>query len=413
MAKKKKSKSEKNRKTFEKLVEQNPHFKNVIHEKSWDYIGTSDKGTVKYLAGMWGDNIRANAKNKMWKKHEPIAKDCNGIGKNKAVIGVGAGASFNLNRHVLHDVVQADGRKDIWDRDFLIVASNHQYKPLLRMGIVPDFVLLADASDVVTDQLINDVPKSGTNTILLAGMHCDPGVLQKWTDQGKCIRFYLTSSPGMDKVFKEATGKNPKPYEILQGGNVLNSAWSIGLKWFCSSVFMAVGNDLSYKLIDDDEERRNKYYADGDYSSNKATGRDEASGPLRWMGFSLNRKPLWTGKVRYDVEVQPVGTSKTLWVYKTWLEVNTLANAMAKTAYQYYNCSEGGIAGVMAKDDSDKELRKDDNWFLMDEVNPRWHTYMLADAVIEFQTAKEAMKCRRTLEIPTVAPFAGGLGQTG
>jgi hypothetical protein len=46
-----------------------------------------------------------------------------------------------------------DGVKSWFDRNFIILASNHQLKPLLNMGIIPDFVMVADASDVVMDQL--------------------------------------------------------------------------------------------------------------------------------------------------------------------------------------------------------------------------------------------------------------------
>ena len=392
MAKKKK-KSKKKEVTkigYSEMVEKHPEFKGVINKESWNYIGISDDNTVGALKKMWGNNIKANVKNGLYKKHGMMNKDCNGIGKNKAVIAVGAGQSFNKNKDVLKRVSDVDGIRDWHDRDFVIIASNHQYKPMLDMGIIPDFVILADASDVVKDQLLKDVPASGKNTILLAGMICDPGVLEAWDKQGKDIRFYLSRTEGLDSVFKKATGKSPISHQILQGGNVLNSVWSMSLQHFKSNTFFAVGNDLSYPLQDDVDEQRNTYYADGDYSANIANKRDEAHGHKKWLGFTIKKKAFHIGGSPYDIELNIVGTSPTLWVYKTWIESNILANA-DKFSYHYYNCTEGGIAGVMCKDMDDKTLRDDKNWFLLDTVCKRWHTSLLCDAVEMFIKAKEKL----------------------
>jgi len=392
MARKKKKKKEPKKIKYDEILEKHPEFEGVINKESWNYIGVSDENTVGALKKLWGDNMKANVKNGLYKKHGMINRDCNGIGKNKAVIAVGAGQSFNLNKDVLKRVSDVDGIRDWNNRDFIIIASNHQYKPLLDMGIIPDFVLLADASDVVMDQLTKDVPASGKSTILLAGLICNPGVLEAWNKQGKDIRFYLSHTEGLDKVFSKATGKSAEPHMILQGGNVLNSLWSISLKYFSSNVYMTVGNDLSYPLKDDIEEQRTGYYADGDYSSNLANKRDEAQGYKKWLGFKIKRKAFHIGGSPYDIELSPVGTSPTLWVYKTWIEANILANAKTKgLSYHYYNCTEGGVAGVMCKDMDDETLKDDKNWFLLDSECKRWHTTLLCDAVDMFIKAKEKL----------------------
>jgi len=393
MAKKNKSKKKSSKKIeYQKMLEKHPEFAGVINKESWNYIGVSDEKTVGALKKLWGDNIKANIKSGLYKKHGMINRDCNGIGKNKAVIAVGAGQSFNKNKDILKRVSDVDGIRDWHNRDFIIIASNHQYKPLLDMGIIPDFVVLADASDVVMDQLTKDVPTSGKSTILLAGLICDPGVLETWNKQGKDIRFYLSHTEGLDKVFNKATGKTAVPHQILQGGNVLNSLWSISLKYFNSNVYMTVGNDLSYPLQDDVEEQRKTYYADGDYSANIANRRDEAHGHKKWLGFSIKKKAFHIGGSPYDIELETVGTSPTLWVYKTWIEANILANAKTENlSYHYYNCTEGGVAGVMCKDMDDETLQDKENWFLLDKVCNRWHTAMLCDAVEIFIKAKERL----------------------
>ncbi|OFW61320.1 MAG: hypothetical protein A2W01_11235 [Candidatus Solincola sediminis] len=384
---------------YEEMLEKHPEFAGVISKKNWDFIGHSDGRTLEFFQNQWVENAKKNIRRGWWKKFGPARKDCFKLGWNKAIIGIGAGASFNKNKHVLKQIIDHDGVKDFQERNFLTIASNHMFKPLLKMGIIPDFVMVADASDVVLDQLTNEVPAEGQNTILLAGIHCSPRLIKRWARQGREIRFYLTTSQGIPEAFEEATGQNAKDFMILQGGNVINSAWSIGMMVFRSSVFMAVGNDLSFPLKSNVEENRKAYYADGDYTTNAAktgTGRDEASSQKMWMGFNLRRQSLImldTNK-RYAIGIEPVGTSHTLWVYKTWLEANVLGNSKGNIPYHYFNCSEGGIAGVMCRDDSDEGLNNQSNWFMMDEISPRWHTRMLEDAVGEFLKAKDAMKWR-------------------
>ena len=166
---------------WDELIKVHPEFEGVISKNSWEFIGKSDRRTVDHFKKYWGRNIRENIKNKLWKKHGGLADDCVGLGKNKAIIGVGAGQSFNLNKSVLKQLNDFDGVKPWKDRNFIIVASNHQYKPLLNMGIIPDFVILADGSEVVMTQLNEDVPKSGQHSVLLAGLHCSPKVLRRWS----------------------------------------------------------------------------------------------------------------------------------------------------------------------------------------------------------------------------------------
>lgn len=397
------------RKDYEDIVKDHPYFAGVINQKSWDYIGYSDKHTVDYLKELWAENIKRNKK--LWRKHGGLATSSVGLGFNKATIGIGAGSSLKKNKDVLKAILDIDGVRDWQDRNFIIVASNHMYKPLLADGIIPDFVAVADASGIVADHLTKDIPPSGQNTILLAGMQCDPKVLKEWDKQGRMIKFYLPHTPGLDDVFRKEIGRNPEPHIILQGGNVLNSIWSIALKFFHSSVFMAVGNDLSYPLSDDLTKRRDNYYADGDYSSNIGTGRDEARSGKKWLGFSLESTTIkLKGRKQYNITLDPVGTSPTLWVYKTWLEANVLANAFKKNSkYHYYNCTEGGIAGVMGSDMTDDALNKETSWFMLDSVCPRWHTMKLRDAVDEFLKAKEMIRCPRNEAILIDAPYVAGL----
>jgi len=390
----------------------------VIKRESYDFVTNVNKFTIEIFKEEWIDNVRRNKK--LWKRHRKL-KDSIGIGKNKCVIGVGAGPSFHKNKDVLKRVVNEDGRRSWEDRDFITIAANHQYKPLLEMGIIPDFVLLVDASgkDSVYDQLCRDIPPEGQNTILITGVHTSPRTCKAWSRQGREILFYTTESPELQDEFKKYI-KGQEAQGINLGGNVLNGAWMIGLSTFFSTVFMGVGNDLSFERKDTLEEQRKAYYHDGDYSSNIGTtgsGRDEASSNFAWAGFKLSKRNIWLpdesiGSIkRYNVDLEIVGTSKTLWVYKTWLEGAIMSQTGAPVLFNYFNCSEGGILGVMAKDDSDNGLFEKDNWFLLDSVainqhtgRPMYHTATLKDATDLFKRVKRSQKW----ETPQDVQYATG-----
>ena len=382
-----------------------PELNGIIKKESYDFVTAVNKHTMNSFKKEWTNNVKNNKK--LWRKHRKL-NDCLGIGKNKCVIGVGAGPSFHKNKDVLKQVVNADGVKPWEERDFITIAANHQYKPLLEMGIIPDFVLLVDAgNDAVYDQLCRDIRPEGQNTILLTGIHVNPKISNGWSKQGREIVFYSTNSQEIGKAFRKYIGDSDKHGTEL-GGNVLNGAWMIGIGKFLSTVYMCVGNDLSFEMKDTVEEQRKAYYADGDYTTNAketGSGRDEAASNKVWAGFSLEKRAVWlpnedVGSIkRYNISLDIVGTSYTLWVYKTWLESAIMSQTTVPTHFHYFNCSEGGILGVMAKKDDNESLYKKDNWYLLDEVainqhtkRPMYHTAMLKDATDLFIETKRRFK---------------------
>ena len=394
----------------------------VIREEDYNFIGHVNKMTIDTLTGAWRDNAENNFSSGLWDKHLNVADPgFLGMAKDKCVFGVGAGASFHLNSHVLMETLNLDGRRDWPDRRYVTIASNHQYKPLLNMGIIPDFVLAVDGSDVIYDQLCTDIPSHGQNTIFIAGVHCSHKVLKEWSEQGREIMFYLNISDELVKLFQKGVKGDPTRYKVEMGGNVLNGAWGLAIKRMGSRVFMGVGNDLSFKVDDDKDKQRASYYADGDYTTNAkgtGTGRDEAGKPLtkKWGGFKLKPKLILHSTVnkgdRYDVELDVVGTSHTLWVYKTWLEstiMRQIDNPYVGT-FRYFNCSEAGILGVMSKGSQDEELRDVSNWFLLDEKCKFYGTYMLKDAIELFEKAREMYECNRNMQgTQLIVPTAGDL----
>ena len=186
---------------------------------------------------------------------------------------------------------------------------------------------------------------------------------------------------------------------------------------------MGTGNDLSFPMFDDINDRRSGYYQDKDYTVNmpkeeggKGQGRDEAKHTKKWMSFKITDSSL------YNIDGKPkmpgiagdalVGTSHTLWVYKTWLEEACIVSAQNEAAsFRYYNCSEGGILGVLARSTEPEEMIKNDNWFMVDEVCDRYHTTTLKYATTQFMEAKEILKWQnKGLPLNAHAATGGGLG---
>ena len=377
--------------SHEELIKKYPALDGVIGKRSWDFIHGSDSRTIDFLKGFWLSNLRKNIKSKRYKRYGSLSKDYLQFGKNKATVCIGAGPSLKNNLDVLKTIHLMDGIRPIEDRNFIFIASNHMFKPLLKEGVIPDFVYLADASDVVLDQLTKDIPEDARYVTLLSGLQCSPKVLKAWTRQGRDVRFYLPGTDVLVEEFEKLTKEDPMYIRIMQGGNVMNCCWTTALKFFGSTVFMALGNDLSYPVKEELEERRKSYYVDGDYSTNLGTGRDEARTDKNWMGIELSKSNILSANAedRYNVRLTPVVTNGTLWVYKTWLEAQVIA-AQKGVKFKYYNCTEGGISGVMHKEDMPYEDLS--SWYLADSVSDRWKTRMFKDAISEFLKAKEFMK---------------------
>jgi hypothetical protein len=391
--------------THEELIKDHPILDGVVGKHSWEYIKGSDKKTINVLKKFWVENLRKNISSKRYKRHGGLNKDYLNFGRNKAVVCIGAGPSLKNNLHVLKRLHDLDGLQHPDYRNFIFIASNHMLKPLLKEGIIPDFVFLTDASEVVLDQLTKDVPEEARYVTLLAGLQCSPKVLKKWERQGREIRFYLPGTDVVVEEFRNITKEDPEGLKIIQGGNIMNCCWGAALKILGSTVFMSLGNDLSYPIRKTYEERKEGYYVDGDYSTNAATGRDEARSDKAWMGYKLSKSNIISlnAEERYNVELDRVATNGTLWVYKTWLEAQVTA-ASLDAKFTYYNCSEGGILGVMHKEDEPYNDIK--SWYLLDSVAKRFRTRTFEDAISEFLKAKDILRWQTQADVRSATALA-------
>lgn len=375
--------------SYDDLLSYNPNIGKVLDRNTYDFLGSANKKTQTALMDMWKDHLSKNLS--LLEKHGFINDGCKGFGNNKATIAIGAGPSLKRHTVLLRKLNHWNAQFDFKMQPFLFVCSNHQFKPYLDEGIIPHFVLLVDASESesVYRQLTN-IPKRGNNVVLACSLYANPKITHAWDKRGGTIQFY---APLGDWIPEEIPGVEEK--QVMQGGNVMNLAWTMSYGCLNSRVFMAVGNDLSYPISKSLEERRKGYYADGDYSSNLASRRDEAARQFKWMGFEMRTDPF-TGKQRIDLK--PRATVQSLYSYKNWLEVNIGIQEAHKRSFHYYNCSEEGVLGVIAKDKSNMEDK--DNWILMDEVYPKhYHTVSFEDATAHFITMREIWRQKRVIPI--------------
>lgn len=390
---------------YEEVVSKYPSVSKICSPQTWEYLGVLNRKTAGYFNEKWVNNIKENAP--LFEKHGSVLDGLEGLGFNKAVIGIGAGPSYNLNKHVLKRLNIGTWARRPEDQDFLFIASNHQLKTCLKDGIYPHFVMLCDSGDVVMPQLCAEIPSSARNVVLITTVAASPKVLKEWDRQGRAILFYVPKGEAEQDAFREATGINPAPHVLIQGGNVLNTMWILSLKFLKSTVFMCVGNDLSFPYTPNLRMRRRFYYADGDYSSNYENQRDEAKSKFAWMGFSHSKLES-SGRA---LCLQLFGTAHTLWNYKTWLEVQVSANAEMKVKFHYYNCSEQGILGIIPRDWDSSNFFDKDNWQLLDSLaGNRYHTMKLLDAAGEFLAAKAMLESKGGIvhakdEVPLVRQF--------
>lgn len=376
----------------------------LIPDHIWDGIHRVNKRSNVAMTNLWQGNIRENLEAHCI-EGQMRAYELNWLGTNKAIVAVGAGPSLKKNIDVLKEISDiCVASPSIKAQPFVIIASNHMYKPLLEKGIYPHFVMLVDGGDAVYDQMCKDIPKKD-KTILLAPLQIHPRVRENWIKQGRSVVWFHSMDEEAHKIYREYEDDDPAKIQLEFGGNVLNCMWALSIRYLKSTIYMCVGNDLCFPREGDVEDKRKAFYATGDYEVNIKNKRDEAKSQYAWMGFDMRMSSIID---KPFINMQPVNVSHSQFTYKIWAESQVILNAESPIAWQYFNCSEGGSLGVMSKGKTPEEMAQDDNWYLLDERLPlRYRTRRLEDAAWQFLKAREAVARSKVEGILTGAKSAG------
>jgi hypothetical protein len=394
-------------KKHRELLEKYPKLGATMPKVVWDTILRADEQTVDRLSDLWTSNVKENLKRNL-PKCGWINDGYLDIGRYKAAIAVGSGPSLAKNKSYLKMVSLSDGSRDFKEQDFIVMVPNHSLKSCFDAGIIPHFAMVSDGSPDLAKQM--DVGKSGRHTTLIANIITSPDVIKNWKGP---VKLLCPKSDIVKALVKECLGEELEEEAcVTTGGNIMNLSFSLSMGLFRTSVWMCVGNDLSYPPAVSLEDRRKGYYEDGDYSTNIKSKRDEAKGEFVWGGFKLKDNTIWTPKNHISWEGEWLYTASQLFMYKSWLETNATLLWDAGNQFHVYNCTEGGILGMLLNEDAIPPEKYDEkfdpaNWYLMDEISRgRWRTRTLWHACEEFHEAKEKLFGRDKWKGPMVYPAA-------
>lgn len=369
--------------TYENLIKKHPELAGVISERIFDDFDEHCTFGDKLLEIEWAKNDEPNLP--LLKKHGSI-HHLRGLGKNKAVIAVGAGPSFNNNKRYFYEIAKANQMLPLELQPFIIVASNHMFKPLLKQGVIPHFVCLIDPDDRIYPQLCEDLPADAKKTVLLMDIRASHTIAKEWDEQGRHLGFFLCGNEEAEKRYNELT---EQPIGVFPpGGNVINCIWMMSITQFQSTVFIAIGNDCAYPMKDTDDERKKVFYADGQFLNTKRSG--HLMNKKKRMGFRMHSGNIVgiDGQNKSWIELEPMLTSPSLYQYKKWVEI---VSFQIEGSWHYFNCSESGILGVLAHDETPDKLQDPENYYMLDDINPRFHTTTLENAVGHFLEARRKL----------------------
>jgi len=80
--------------TYDELIEHNPKIADILDPAIYNFGRRMNDNTLGVLGKLWRRHFKKNL-SLFYEKHGLVNDNCYGFGTNKAVIGIGAGPSFN------------------------------------------------------------------------------------------------------------------------------------------------------------------------------------------------------------------------------------------------------------------------------------------------------------------------------
>lgn len=273
--------------------------------KDWDKFnsGISDN-TGKHYMDLWVANARSNRG--IVKEHGWACPEFQGIHKRQATVLLGASPAINNQLDRLRELQH--------DTDFAFLGISSGLENMIRNGIRPKYVMIADA-DPKMDRFWSNLEMNDTkDTTLIASVCTHPNLLKMWKGDIKFLGIYTDDKEFNRKLRKWYRPLNGNGHFFHAISSQYNTGAAIGVLVFESPILIFVGNELGFK------DREVPYYADRkDYKDN----------------FLRRPHPDIYGNVYYSTEM--------LMSLK-----QTLEDFLGKIsgAALFFNATEAGIFGV-------------------------------------------------------------------
>ena len=225
----------------------NGDFELYIHRASIENIQDAKIKQLVQEVQMCRDSIREQENLLVRNFNLNITDNINDIGLlknkfiNKSVIYIAGGPSLEKNIEELKNKASCD--------EYIILSCGTAYKPLMKRGIIPDYVVVSDAKESITRQ-ISDMDYSSTALLYLSTV--DKSVIDMWGGEK-----YIIFQNGFEQA--EEYAQNNGFMTVQVGGSVSTVALSLSVGLGVSR-FICIGLDLAYvdsKLHADEQETVN------------------------------------------------------------------------------------------------------------------------------------------------------------
>ena len=266
-----------------------PSVQTISEEYSYFKFVLEDWKMQQTVTDKWAELLQEN-----YQINKNI--DCPNIGilfgefKDVPMVIVSAGPSLNKNKHFLKYI---KGK-------FLIVAVGSALKPLMAIGVKPDYMCIIDPKPSIYKQF------EGYENIDVPLIFLD-------TASAKAVTLYQGPKYKATKNIKNTSHES---YVIDTGGSVATAVLDIGIKFGCNPIIFT-GQDLAYT--------NNEHHADAKmYNPNRSEKIIELPNMRKVMGQN--------GEL--------LNTTLGLLSYKYWIE-NKIKD---HTEIMFFNATEGGAA---------------------------------------------------------------------
>lgn len=279
--------------------------------KDWgDFCKFVSDNTGQHYVDTWLENISKNKK--LCDKRGWATVALQGKHQGQTAVMLGASPAIEKQFDILRNLQ--------YDPDFVLIGITSGLANLLKNGIKPRYVMIADASPRIK-RFWKSMDMSQTKGMtLIANICTNPALLDMWQGDIKFVAIWTT----IEKIDR----KIQKKYQPVNGcGNMfpaLTSQYNFGTAFAYGvlecPIVIFVGNELSFPSNDCEKDR---YYPD-----------------------RKDKKDNWNRKPHPDIYGKTVYTTYMFMALKLSLEdfLGKLSGAGV-----FLNCTEAGIFGVSAK----------------------------------------------------------------